>query len=212
MFYSDSASFDNLQISGSLIGTLSASINLTNTTLTASIISASSVIGNGLNARPAQVIYGVNTTAYSVVSTSSVDEIAHVYTLPANYFKVGDAVFFTWEATTGEATALAKQYKPWISLNSSSIAGATQWGLAQITQNNVSLQMGKYGYITSDTTMKILGTATTNALPLTLVTTVTPNDITVPHISSSWNIILTANRSVSDTARVEWSYLQINRF
>jgi hypothetical protein len=211
MFYSDSASFDNLQISGSLIGTLSASINLTNTELTASIISASSVIGNGLNARPANVIYGVNTTAYSVVSTSSVDEIAHVYTLPANYFKVGDAVFFTWEATTGETAALTKQYKTFISLNSSSIAGAAQWGQANIIQNIVSLQMGKYGYITSNTTMKILGAGTTAATSIVQMTAF-PTDVTVPHISSSWNIILTANRSGTDTTRVEWSYLQITRF
>lgn len=213
MFHIDSASFDNLQLSGSVVGTLSASVNFINTTLTASIVSASNIIGNGKNARPAQLIYGVNTTAYTVVSTSSVDEVAHFYTLPANYLKVGDQIFLTWEATTGETTANAKQYKPWISTTStSSTAGATQWGLTQLAQNNVSLQMGKYGYISSNTTMRILGTATTNAIGPTIVTNAFPTNITVPHISSSWNILLTANRNGSDTTRVEWSYLQITRF
>lgn len=212
MFHIDSASFDNLQLSGSVVGTLSASVNFTNTTLTASIVSASNIIGNGKNARPSVLIYGVNTTAYSVVSTSSVDEVAHFYTLPANYLKVGDQIFLTWEASTGETTALPKQYKPWISTTStSSTAGATQWGVTQLAANNVSLQMGKYGYITSNTTMKILGAAGTFATSPTSVTAF-PTDITVPHISSSWNILLTANRSGSDTARVEWSYLQITRF
>lgn len=214
MFHIDSASFDNLQLSGSVVGTLSASVNFTNTTLTASIISASNIIGSAKNARPALLIYGVNTTAYTVVSSSLVDEVVHFYTLPENYLKVGDQIFLAWEATTTETTALAKQYKPWISTTStSSTAGATQWGLAQLAQNTVSLQMGKYGYITSNTTMKILGAATTNAIGSTVVGTVSPTDITVPHISSSWNILLTANKSSSlDAARVEWSFLQIFRF
>ena len=212
MFHIDSASFDNLQLSGSVVGTLSASVNFTNTTLTASIVSASNIIGSAKNARPSALIYGVNTTAYSVVSSSLVDEVVHFYTLPANYLKVGDQIFFTWEATTGETTAFAKQYKPWISTTStSSTAGATQWGLTQLTQNNVSLQMGKYGYITSNTTMKILGGANSFGLIPTQITAA-PTDQTVPHISSSWNILLTANRSGSDTTRVEWSYLQITRF
>ena len=212
MFHIDSASFDNLQLSGSVVGTLSASVNFTNTTLTASIVSASNIIGSAKNARPALLIYGVDTTAYSVVSTSSVNEVAHFYTLPENYLKVGDQIFLTWEATTGETTALAKQYRAYISTTStSSIAGATLWGIANIGINNVSVQMGKYGYITSDTTMKILGAATSFAVSPTQITAF-PTDITVPHILSSWNILLAANRSGSDTTRVEWSYLQITRF
>lgn len=212
MFHIDSASFDNLQLSGSVVGTLSASVNFTNTTLTASIVSASNIIGNGKNARPALLIYGVNTTEYSVVSTDQTNEVAHFYTLPENYLKVGDQIFLTWEATTGETTALAKQYRAYISTTStSSITGATLWGIANIGINNVSVQMGKYGYITSDTTMKILGAATSFAVSPTQITAF-PTDITVPHISSSWNILLAANRNGSDIARVEWSYLQVIRF
>jgi len=212
MFHIDSASFDNLQLSGSVVGTLSASVNFTNTTLTASIVSASNIIGSAKNARPANLIYGVNTTAYTVVSTNQTNEVAHFYTLPENYLKVGDQIFLTWEATTGETTALAKQYRTYISTTStSSITGATIWGTTSLTQNNVSLQMGKYGYITSNTTMKLVGTST-GVQNRALSATAAPEDLTVPHISSSWNILLTANRSGSDTARVEWSYLQVLRF
>lgn len=213
MFHINSASFDNLQLSGSVVGTLSASVNFTDTTLTASIISASNIIGSAKNARPALLIYGVDTTAYTVVSSGSVDEVAHFYTLPENYLKVGDQIFLAWEATTTETTALAKQYRAYISTTStSSITGATLWGIANIGANNVSLQMGKYGYITSNTTMKILGGASSFSLIPTQITAF-PTDITVPHISSSWNILLTvAKNSSLDTARVEWSYLQVLRF
>lgn len=212
MFSIDSASLDNLQISGSLVGTLSASINFTNTTLTASIISASALSGSGKNARPATIIYGTNTTAFTASSTNQTDEIAHVYTLPANYFKIGDFFTFFWQTTTGEATILPKQYKLWISTTStSSVSGATQWGLQQITQNVVSLMNQRHGYITGNTTMKIVGTATTSTNSGNQTSAI-PTDLTVPDISSSWNMILTANRSGSDVARVEFSFMQIDRF
>ena len=212
MFSIDSASFDNLQISGSLVGTLSASINFTNTTLTASIISASALSGSGKNARPATIIYGTNTTAFTASSTNQTDEIAHVYTLPANYFKIGDFFTFFWQTTTGEATILPKQYKLWISTTStSSVSGATQWGLQQITQNVVSLMNQRHGYITGNTTMKIVGTATTSTNSGNQTSAI-PTDLTVPDISSSWNMILTAARSGSDVTRVEFSFLQIDRF
>jgi len=212
MFHINSASFDNLQLSGSVVGTLSASVNFTNTTLTASIVSASNIIGSAKNARPSVLIYGANTTAYSVVSTSSVNEVAHFYTLPEYYLKVGDLIFLTWEASTGETSANVKQYIPWISTTStSSVVGATQWGGTSIGTNNVSRQYGKYGYITSDTTMKLLGAGTTFGLIIDQIT-IAPTDITVPHISSSWNILLSGNRASNETARIEWSYLQIFRF
>jgi hypothetical protein len=213
MFSIDSASFDNLQLSGSLVGTLSASINFTNTSLTASIISASALSGSGKNARPATIIYGTNTTVFTASLTDRTAEIAHVYTLPANYFKIGDFFTFFWQTSTGETTTFPKDYRLWISTTStSSLSGATQWGLQQITQNVVALLNQRHGYITGNTTMKILGSIGSSTNSGNQVNSVIPTNLTVPDISSSWNMILSAARSGSDVTRVEFSFIQIDRF
>lgn len=211
MFHINSASFDYIQVTGSLVGKVSASIDFSNTTVTASIISASNISGYQL--RPVYEIY-TNTQRVSVVSTNQTDEVLHYYSFPENYFKPGDFISFQWYSTIGEATSLQKLFKYWISSgsNTGSTAGATQWGgEGPYTVNTVAVQHIRYAYISSNTTMKILGAGTTNSTVGNPIN-VAPSDVTVPHVSSSWNLLLTGNRSGSDITRVDWSFLQTWRF
>lgn len=205
IFYTDSASFDHLQVTSSFTVSSSATINLGSNTSTFSGSFSGSYRGNGSALTGVVIPMFKETTDSAVVSGTTTNTIVSQSLIPANTFGAGDVIEIRSRAikTVGNGTTTLRTYVN----TSNSLSGATLISTATGAGTILYLQSYKTLIIRTATNSEVFIATSTVVTDETSATGTTTTTVSNDWTANQYIIFAIQNGNTANS--VSLSYYKI---